>query len=257
MRKFSKAVLGKMDITDPTRKKYDDTRKYYVYGLIDPFTYHVFYVGKGCENRVFDHACDAIKTKDTDEEVSLKIKTIKNIIARGKEVITIIYHWGLTEEESLLIESTLMDVFPGLTNVQDGYDAEHSMISTEDLQNNYSRPVYDEPKDEDGNNIPYMLIKLKDNIDERGGDLYKVVRGCWRNSLDKASGYHYVLAVVRGVVKQVYEVDNWHLSKMEAPRIEFDGKPTTNPKMKELIDKLIPEDYRKQGMANPAIYCNE
>ena len=257
MRKFSKAVLGKMDITDPTRKKYDDTRKYYVYGLIDPSTYHVFYVGKGCENRVFDHACDSIKTKDADEEVSLKIKTIRNIIARGKEVITIIYHWGLTEEESLLIESTLMDVFPGLTNVQDGYDVAHSMISAEDLQTNYSISEYVDPVDSDGRNIPYILIKLRDNIEERGGNLYAAARGCWDLNLDHAREIQYVVIAINGIVQEVYEVSDWHKSVAESPKLEFDGEPTSNKIMRELIGKLIPDNYRKQGMANPCRYCNE
>lgn len=31
-------------------------KKFYVYHLVDPRMFHTFYVGKGCGNRVFDHA---------------------------------------------------------------------------------------------------------------------------------------------------------------------------------------------------------
>ena len=40
--------------------------KYYVYRLIDPRTLHTFYIGKGCDNRVFSHA-----KKVQSEEITL------------------------------------------------------------------------------------------------------------------------------------------------------------------------------------------
>ncbi len=263
MKKFSNDVLDKMDING------DGTRKYYVYGLINPCTYQVFYIGKGCGNRVFDHANDAIKSLDAADKQSLKITTIQNIIKKGKEVIPVIYHWGLTEEESLLIESTLIDAFSGLTNVQSGYDVEHGITSPVDLQSTLSIPVYEEPKDADGHIIPYMIIKLRDNIDERGGDLYSAVRGCWTADLNKVKG-RYVLAVIKGIVRGVYEAE-WQKSTTEAPRIEFFGKfekndknepiitkpIISNPIMLDLIGKRIPEDYRKKGASNPIQYSKD
>ncbi len=251
MKNFSKDVIKKMDIHG------DGERKYYVYGLIDPSTYHVFYVGKGCENRVFDHANNAIKPKNAAEAQSLKIATIQNIIKRGMEVIAVIYHWGVTETESLYVESTLIDAIPELTNVQSGYDVVHGMISAEDLQKIYSTPEYDEPVDADGYKIPYILIKLRDNIDERGGNLYEASRGCWKLELSNAEKIQYVVIAINGLVQEVYEVINWHTSETEAPKLEFDGKPTTNQIMRELVGKLIPEEYRKKGMANPCRYCND
>ncbi len=251
MKGFSSDVISKMDING------NGTRKYYVYGLIDPNTLQVFYVGKGCGNRVFEHARVAIKPMNAAQAQSLKITTIQNIIQQGKDVIAVIYHWGLTNLESKYIESTLIDAIPGLTNMQSGYDVDHGMILAEDLQNILSSPVYEEPKDADGHNIPYILIKLRDNIDERGGDLYKAARGCWDLSLDNANKIRYVVVVINGIVQEVYDVDNWHISETESPKIEFDGKPTTNSTMRKLVGKLTPENYRKKGMANPCRYCND
>ena len=35
---------------------------FYVYGLIDPRTNQLFYIGKGKDNRVFEHEKESIKT---------------------------------------------------------------------------------------------------------------------------------------------------------------------------------------------------
>ena len=64
---------------------------YYVYRLIDPRNGETFYVGKGKNNRVFDHVAWAKKGLDfyklkngEDDEQSLKIKRITN----KKRIIT-------------------------------------------------------------------------------------------------------------------------------------------------------------------------
>ena len=93
---FSKEAILKMDARE--------VNKYYVYGLLDPATIdpkHLdyskpFYVGKGCGNRVFQHAKAAIRADKNEDYISLKISTIKDIINRGDEVLCVIYRWGLT-----------------------------------------------------------------------------------------------------------------------------------------------------------------
>lgn len=261
--------------------------KYYVYGLIDPDQDNPipgfeepFYIGKGCGNRVFNHIRQASKLLSKRAQImqdlqtipieqlkgeskiaeSDKIQKIWEIFDNGKEPKCVIYRWGMTEQEAFEVEATLIDCMPNLTNIQCGHDSEHGMTTPKELENVLNQSEYEEPKDSNGRKIPYIIIKLNGNIRQRGdlsiaGNLYNAVRGNWSNSLRHASHYHYVLAVVGGVVREVYEVDNWHTSE-EKPRIAFDGKPTTNPIMRDLVGKLIPEKLRQQGVQGPLLYCN-
>lgn len=262
--------------------------KYYVYGLIDPNQNNPisgfeepFYIGKGSGNRVFDHIKQArkllpkraqiindLQTKTIEElkgklkeAESDKIQKIWDIFDTGKEPKCVIYRWGLTKQEAFEVEATLIDCMPNLTNIQCGHDPEHGMTTPKELEIILNQSEYEEPKDSEGRKIPYIIIKLNGNISQRGdlsiaSNLYNAVRGCWPNNLTRASQYHYVLAVVSGVVKEVYEVENWHISATEAPRIEFDGKPTTNPIMRKLVGHLIPERFRQPGVQGPLLYCN-
>ena len=238
---FTNDVIQQMEL--------DSDHKYYVYGLLNPFNYQPFYVGKGTGNRVFQHAKNALKPKDIDKDenqVSLKEDTIREIINNGKEVICIIYHWGLTSHEALLIESVLIDCLPGLTNIQSGYDTDHGMIAAEDL---LGLTEYDEPAED------YVIIKTSQKaIDEHGGKLYDATRGCWKGTLEKAQRYKYALAVIQGVVREVYDVSEWHTSAAETPRIEFTGVESTNPDMRQLVGKRLPAKYMQKGAANPFMY---
>ena len=131
-----------MDCTILTQGVLDPKRNYYVYRLIDPRTYQTFYVGKGKGDRVFQHVKDAksLISKDEDE-LSLKISLILDIIASGKQVIIVIHRRGLTNKEALEVEAALIDCYPGLTNVQRGHGYDRGAITIEDLKNLLSTPV--------------------------------------------------------------------------------------------------------------------
>lgn len=95
--------------------------QYYVYRLIDPSNGNTFYVGRGKGNRLFSHVIEAqIDNEQDEDEVSTKIKTIKEIQGRGYEVIHVIQRWGLTEKEAIEVENTLIDTIPGLDNLKSG-----------------------------------------------------------------------------------------------------------------------------------------
>lgn len=255
---FSPDVIQMMDVTDTKEQRNLDTHsRYYVYGLLDPSTLQVFYVGKGCGNRVFAHAKNAWKDYDndmkgTEDDDSLKISTIKDIIEQGKQVIAMIYRWGLTESEAFAVEATLIDYIPGLTNIQSGHDADHGMILAEDLQNTLIVPEYEEPEEN------YVIIKTKQKYKNARGSIYEATRKYWKMKLEKAQEYHYVVSAVQGIVKEVYEVTKWYRSEDEGEtdRIEFVGERTCNPNMRKLIGKRLPAQYTKKGLANPFLYIN-
>ncbi len=219
--------------------------KYYVYRLVDPRTYHTFYVGKGCGNRVFDHArlAQSLQTNDEDTE-SLKLKQISDIIASGKEVVCFIHRWGLTESAAFEVEAALIDCYAGLTNIQGGHDQERGMITAEDLEEICHLQEYDEPVED------YIIIKTTQGAIEANGNLYEATRRSWRADLRKAQKYRYVLSVIHGVVKEVYTVDRWY---SDGYRIAFDGHVTTDS-ISALKGHQIPAKYRKKGMATPFLY---
>ena len=81
---------------------------YYVYGLIDPRTKQIFYIGKGTKNRVFEHEKESLGSPDSEK---LKLKTIADIKDAGLEVEKVIINSNLTEEEAFAAEASLINAF--------------------------------------------------------------------------------------------------------------------------------------------------
>ncbi len=95
----------------------DTTATYYVYVYIDPRNFEEFYYGKGKGSRKITHLYD---NSDTE-----KVKRIKAITKEGLEPIIKVIATGLTENEALLIEKTLLwKLGRSLTNVSSGHFAE-------------------------------------------------------------------------------------------------------------------------------------
>lgn len=226
----------------------DNERKYYVYRLVDPRDLHTFYVGKGSGNRVFQHLSNVTALFDKDNDaISLKSKQIADITASGHQVIPIIHRRGLTEDEAFEVEAALIDAYHGLTNIQNGHGAERGVITMEDFQKYVQIDYYDEPSED------YIIIKTTNEAIEENGSLYEATRQAWRASLDKANQYKYVLAVVYGIVREVYEVSRWYRCQ-GSDRIAFDGEPTKHEELQGLKGKRIPKQYRQRGSANPFLY---
>ena len=233
----------------------DPNRKYYVYRLIDPRTYNTFYVGKGCGYRALQHAQDVEKLLNNptlnpnqeEDAFSLKEKQILSILSSGLKVQVIIHRYGLTEKESFEVEAALIDAYQGLTNDYSGHGADRGVVTWEELEKLALAIPYAEPDDD------YIIIKTTiPTIMANNGDLYESVRKSWKANLNKASQYKYVLAVVNGIVREVYEVNRWYLFN-GGPRIAFDGQPT-NDLIQSLKDKRLPNTYMQKGAANPFMY---
>ncbi len=233
--------------------------QYYVYRLIDPRTGQTFYVGKGKGNRVFAHVNDALKSfngesyEDNEEDdVLSKIQQIRDIRNSGLEVIHVIQRYGLTEKEAFEVESALIDAYGELTNIQSGHASERGVNNAEVLQRELSYEVYEEP------DLKYIIIKINDRVlQERNNDIYETVRSAWKVKLAKVKEYKYCLAVLNGVVKNVYMIENWQPDhRGREGRYEFNGQEAPKDIRLLFINKRIPENYRKKGMASPVLYHN-
>lgn len=92
--------------------------KSYVYRLIDPRNAETFYVGKGRGNRVFAH----VRAEDglEGDELDNKLQRIREIRLAGFEVAHVIHRHGMDDRTASEVESSLIDAYPGLTNIVDG-----------------------------------------------------------------------------------------------------------------------------------------
>lgn len=113
---------------------------YYVYGLVDPRTKKIFYIGKGTKNRVFEHERESQGNLDSEK---LKLKTIAEIKSEGLEVEKVIIHFDLTEEEAFAAEAALINAFNyigdvRLTNIVAGHHSTEA-LSVENFEKNTGR----------------------------------------------------------------------------------------------------------------------
>jgi len=108
---------------------------------------------------------------------------------------------------------------------------------------------------------PVMAINIaktyRPGINAR--DLYNCTRGTWVVSRRRANKAHYAFAVYRGVIREVYEVDEWveagttPESYGPSPgRSEFVGRVTEE----EVRDKYVGKRLPKLHGQNPILYFN-
>lgn len=165
---------------------------YYVYGLIDPRSKQIFYIGKDTKNRVFEHEKESLGSPDSEK---LKLKTIADIKNAGFEVEKIIINSNLTEEEVFAAEALSVDEYERI---------------------NGASPL--EEKD-----IRHKILVIKINrLYQRGMDekvLYDAVRGVWRVSKEKVRTVEYVFGVYNSLIVAVYKPSEWFVCKEAKDRL--------------------------------------
>ena len=103
--------------------------------------------------------------------------------------------------------------------------------------------------------------------------LFDYTRGRWKLKTERAKNAKYGIAVYKGIVQEVYEIEKWH----NAGTTESTRKPNDRPDLNstkslagryEFTGKLAPEEIRKKynlksvkhyfvrGNANPINYVN-
>lgn len=198
---------------------------YYVYALVDPRDNTIFYIGKGKDNRIFQHAEDALN----EDDKSLKLDTIREIINGGKEVSLYILRHNLGEKTAYAVESALIDLLTYkkfntshiLTNIAAGHHQWDEGIKGV----NEIELIYDCPKIEFNEGETLLLVSLNNSFNQNKAkgvfsrpDIYEATRKYWKLNKKKVKDIKYVLGVYKGIVRSVLEVQS-----LEWTNISDDG----------------------------------
>lgn len=229
--------------------------QYYVYMLKDPRNNEVFYIGKGCNNRVFQHAIAAITSYDSND----KLDRIRKIIADGKKVeYFIIRHW-ITEDTAREIEATLIDFFTAqkIWNIDlhnsiawlHTYD--RWLMSVNEIQALYWGRAIDIID-------PVILINInklfKRNMTE--DELYEATRKSRPLGKNRENA-RYGLVHYKGIVREVYEINSWYPISDHNGKIRwgFNGRIADETIRSKYINWLVKKYFTKWA-AFPVRYIN-
>lgn len=239
---FSTTTIGKIN--------------YYVYCLVDPRTNKTFYVGKGKENRVFAHVQEALGKEGNESD---KLDLIREIHAAGLEVEHYILRHGLEEKVALEVEAAVIDALglDELKNEVKGHNTERGKISCEELE-----IMMGAQKAELKHDVLAIKINQLYRRDMTKNELYEATRKYWRLSKGNAEKMTYVLAVVEGIVRGVFEPKEWHVDEREenknqkVKRIAFRGEMASDEVWNQYVGKSISHYSKTQGQ-NPTVYLFE
>ena len=220
--------------------------KSYVYFLIDPTSKKPFYVGKGNNDRVFDHMRCALEL----ETVSDKYETIRKIHNDNKIVEHIIVRHGLTDKEAFEIEASLIDTLDylssGLTNIAGGQKSiEKGLMTSDEIIRMYNA----QPLTEISNDC--IIININKQYKRGSGKdaVYNATKEIWTIDKKKLNNLKFVLSEYKGLIVEVFQVvGQWY----EKPR-------GYNPKTKKFGQTKIGYGFNGQIAADEIrkLYLNK
>lgn len=232
--------------------------KYYVYLLIDPENDEPFYVGKGQNNRVFDHINQEIQ----EGTENLKYQEIQRI--GSKKVKHIIVRHGLSESSAFAIEASLIDTFrfiPSLNkfargNIQGGFNSiEKGLMSSNEIISLYNAELLNSI-DED-----CIIININGTYKKGAGTdgIYLATKETWKMAEWRSALYKYVISEYRGLVREVFKVENWYTKERPDKYGKlyngygFDGVIASETIRNKYINKSI-KGIKPRGYGYPVIY---
>jgi uncharacterized protein len=245
--------------------------KYYVYLYLDPADGQAFYVGKGKGDRFLSHLNDASDCRKT--------RKIKEIRDRGEEPEIWFLRYGLTDDQAKLLEAATIDLYSKeqLTNQKYGdHRGSYGLVRRDDLisiktASGKSRKGSSLKEDTielisaEGVEVRHKAILITINQLFRSDmdplELYEATRGIWRIGPHREKA-DYAMAVFRGIVKEVYKINEWHPAGTleyktrdsdgfkDSDRWEFEGEVA-----QDIRDRYV-GFYVGKGNQNPIQYRN-
>ncbi len=182
--------------------------KHYVYMLLDPTENKPFYVGKGTNNRVFNHLACALTDIDSS---NAKYDKIREIIQSEKTVKHVIVRHGLSESEAFKIEASLIDTLTHcgylLSNIVGGHNSiEKGLMTSEEIVRIYNAQPLNQMESD------CILININKTYKRGTGTnpIYQATKETWLISEWRLPKIKYVLSEYRGLIVEVFEVENWY-----------------------------------------------
>ncbi len=215
--------------------------KAYVYMLIDPRDNKPFYIGKGNNNRIFDHLQGAIKNENSK---TLKYDLIRNINNSNCEPENIIIRHGLTDHEAYQLECGLIDTFEfmgyNLANIINGHNSiEKGLIDAENLIARYAAKMLNSIEDD------CVIININKSYKRNAGSnaIYLATKEIWKMANPNGK-IKYVLSEYNGLIVEVFEVKNWYTKNR---KYGVNTKKATQSYLGYGFDgEIAPENIRKR-----------
>jgi hypothetical protein len=255
---------------------------YYVYKLIDPRDGKVFYIGRGKDNRIFDHVAgtnakflqiykelgeESQENNELDHIFSLKEKTIYEIHSKGLKVTQIIHRHGLTLDQAKEVEAALLDDYNGITNIKGGYGSiERGPMSVNDIIQKYR---LDEVEFSEEDKL--ILINIKNSIKENTS-IYDATRYAWVVNIKRANNAEYIISHSSGIILDVFNLDKvkgWQealssnfnhfpFPDLEGRKAFQQGTEVDETIKTRFLGKRLPSIYNDQLLSgqNPIKYIN-
>ena len=114
-------------------------------------------------------------------------------------------------------------------------------------------------KEKVGIDDPVVLIRInrtyKEDMSEE--ELYEATRKGWRLNPERAEGAKYAFSVYKGIVKEVYKINNWEFYEIchSRKRYAFNGEIVSNDVRVRYWNMSVAKCF-KRGASNPITYIN-
>lgn len=232
---------------------------FYVYLYCDPRTGRPFYVGKGAGRRILAHLSDS-----RDSEKVSRIAELRSLGLEPK--IEVLAHGLADEQTALRIEAAAIDLLGlgQLTNAVRGWQSlQMGRMTLEELVSYYAAPDVTIEH-------PVLLIRINKlyRHNMSADELYEATRGVWKLG-ERRYGAQYAFAVFEQVVREVYQIDEWHeafttpyafraeelAARDLTGRWEFTGAVARDEVRRQYKGCSV-RNYLKHGAQNPIAYVN-